>query len=79
MLLSLCSPRLGIIYCLTQKDTEGLSGFLNKEGVAAAFYHANVNSAQRERDHIAWLDGKVQVCILLFNIMTRYSFSFACL
>lgn len=53
----------GIIYCLSQKDTESLSTFLNKEGITAAFYHANVDPSQRERDHVAWLDGEIQVMV----------------
>ncbi|VDL11012.1 unnamed protein product [Hymenolepis diminuta] len=53
----------GIIYCLSQKDTENLAEYLNKDGIGAAFYHANVDPCRRERDHIAWLDGKIQVIV----------------
>ncbi|KAL5967553.1 putative ATP-dependent DNA helicase Q1 [Taenia solium] len=57
------SGQSGIIYCLSQKDTESLSTFLNGEGIIAAFYHANVDPSRRERDHVAWLDGKIQVMV----------------
>ncbi|KAM7540260.1 hypothetical protein Aperf_G00000037426 [Anoplocephala perfoliata] len=53
----------GIIYCLSQRDTESLTEYLSKEGINAAFYHANVDPTRRERDHIAWLDGKIQVIV----------------
>lgn len=54
----------GIVYCLSQKDTESLTEYLSKEGISAAFYHANVDSTRRERNHIAWLDGQIQVFVL---------------
>ncbi|VDO08044.1 unnamed protein product [Rodentolepis nana] len=53
----------GIVYCISQKDTESLAEYLNKESIGAAFYHANVDPCRRERDHIAWLDGKLQVIV----------------
>uniref|UniRef100_A0A5K3F8K4 ATP-dependent DNA helicase n=1 Tax=Mesocestoides corti TaxID=53468 RepID=A0A5K3F8K4_MESCO len=53
----------GIIYCLSQKDTEGLSAYLNEAGVASAHYHANVQAEQRARDHVAWLEDKIKVIV----------------
>lgn len=35
-----CFNVTGIVYCMTQKDTEKLSDFLRDAGIEADFYHA---------------------------------------
>jgi len=39
----------GIIYCLSRKETEEWSNFLNDHGVTARFYHAGMTSNDREK------------------------------
>lgn len=38
----------GIIYCLSRKETEKWSEFLNSNGVNSRYYHAGMDSASRE-------------------------------
>ena len=51
----------GIVYCLTQKDTEQMAAKLSANGIAAAFYHANMDPSHRESVHLAWSCGDIQV------------------
>lgn len=39
----------GIIYCLSRKETEEWSNFLNDHGVTSRFYHAGMTSSDREK------------------------------
>nr|VZI37715.1 unnamed protein product [Spirometra erinaceieuropaei] len=49
----------GLIYCLSQKDTEDLAAALQQQGIAAAFYHANVDAAHRSAVHSKWIDNQI--------------------
>ena len=58
----------GVIYCLSRKDTEVLAEKLEKQllakgirNVGVTFYHAELDQAERQRRHHAWLTGKVSV------------------
>ncbi|KAF8316779.1 ATP-dependent DNA helicase [Clavulina sp. PMI_390] len=54
----------GIVYCLSKKDTETVAqGLLDiSEGkIRAGVYHADVNDAQKERLHVKWRTGDIQV------------------
>eukprot|EP00979_Chaetoceros_neogracilis_P016856 scaffold10038_cov267-Chaetoceros_neogracile.AAC.4 len=58
----------GVIYCLSRKDTETLADKLQKQLVAkgirnvgVTYYHAEVDPAERQKRHHAWLTGKVSV------------------
>ncbi|VDM02142.1 unnamed protein product [Schistocephalus solidus] len=52
-----------LIYCLSQKDTEDLSAVLQQQGIAAAFYHANVDVAHRSAVHSKWIDNEILVIV----------------
>ncbi|MBT31481.1 MAG: DNA helicase RecQ [Thalassobius sp.] len=39
----------GIIYCLSRKSTEKVAQALIKEGVDAAYYHADISASERQR------------------------------
>jgi bloom syndrome protein len=58
----------GVIYCLSRKDTEVLAEKLEKQllakgirNVGVTFYHAELDQAERQRRHHAWLTGQVSV------------------
>ena len=39
----------GIIYCLSRKETEEWSSFLNNNGIVSSFYHAGMSAELREK------------------------------
>ena len=49
----------GIVYCLSQKDTEEMAQLLCSAGIKAAHYHAGSTSRQETQDK--WMKGKVHV------------------
>jgi len=53
----------GIVYCMTQKETEDCADVLNEEcdGVVAAHYHAGVTTPQKRVIQAAWSTGRVHV------------------
>ncbi|BHF57877.1 hypothetical protein SprV_0100082300 [Sparganum proliferum] len=53
----------GLIYCLSQKDTEDLSAALQQQGIFAAFYHANIDAAHRSLVHSKWIDNHILVIV----------------
>lgn len=65
-LLRLCkdkfrSPQCGIVYCLSQKDTEEVSQNLQKHHVRASFYHAGNTPSERERVQQGWENGDIRI------------------
>lgn len=53
----------GIVYCLSRKDTEQVSGELSQKGIKAACYHADMAPEERTRVHMQWLNNKLQVIV----------------
>ena len=59
----------GVVYCLSRKDCEKLAGQLEQKvrekpgcsHVRVSFYHAEVDTNERERRHREWSIGKVSV------------------
>ena len=51
----------GIIYCRTRGRTQEVQRGLERAGIAAAFYHAGLTHAQREKTFAAWSSGKARV------------------
>ncbi len=52
-----------IVYCLSKKNTEDLSAYLNTQGIVSAFYHAGMDSKLRTKVHHQFLDGEIEcVC-----------------
>ena len=50
-LIDFLKPRVGrpgIIYCLSRRQTEEISDFLNKEGINSISYHAGQESLKKE-------------------------------
>ncbi|KAG2152610.1 P-loop containing nucleoside triphosphate hydrolase protein [Suillus bovinus] len=54
----------GIIYCLTKKDAESVAESIQAVSngrIKTGVYHADVEDGQKERLHMQWREGKVQV------------------
>lgn len=49
----------GIVYCLSQKDTEQVASDLSARGIKAQPYHANLDAQVRSKVHDNWLNNKV--------------------
>ncbi len=53
----------GIVYTFTRSAAESLAAFLNREGVAAAAYHAGLPKEERERAYRAFVHDEVEVVV----------------
>ncbi|XP_018603097.1 ATP-dependent DNA helicase Q1 isoform X1 [Scleropages formosus] len=53
----------GIIYVFSQKDAEVLSTDMQKKGIAAQPYHANMEPEDKSRVHLHWTTNKIQVVV----------------
>jgi len=51
----------GIIYCLSRKSTEKLSGKLKDRGIKAAYYHAGMDSLSRSRIQTRFQNDEIHV------------------
>ena len=54
-------PSLGIIYCMTQKDTEEVAKELQLNGIKAFCYHAKMDASHRSKTHLRWINNDIQV------------------
>ncbi|XP_061570541.1 ATP-dependent DNA helicase Q1 [Cololabis saira] len=53
----------GIVYVFSQKDAESVSSELQKRGVRAYPYHANMNPEDKSKIHRKWTSNKIQVVV----------------
>ncbi|XP_058841539.1 ATP-dependent DNA helicase Q1-like isoform X2 [Acipenser ruthenus] len=53
----------GIIYCLSHKDSEYVSVNLQKMGIKAKPYHANMEATEKSSVHKEWTENKLQVVV----------------
>jgi ATP-dependent DNA helicase RecQ len=53
----------GIIYTRSRKHTVELAELLKKQGVSSDFYHAGLNSDQRNKKQDAWQKGHIRVIV----------------
>lgn len=53
----------GIIYCLSQKETEEVASQLRKRKIAAHCYHANMDPETRSHVHREWAKNELQVVV----------------
>ncbi len=51
----------GIIYCLSRKKTEEVSGFLRLHGIESEFYHAGMSAEERSRVQEAFIKDDVKI------------------
>ncbi|GAB5031020.1 atp-dependent dna helicase q-like 1-like [Nannochloropsis oceanica] len=56
-----CGRGTGIVYCMTQKDTEALADFLCDAGQSADHYHAGMTDRERTAVLAAWSAGQLRV------------------
>ncbi|DBA05397.1 TPA: hypothetical protein N0F65_007559 [Lagenidium giganteum] len=52
---------VGIVYCMTKKDSEEVANYLFDRGLRADFYHAGQSNGDRELVQEAWQQGQVSV------------------
>ena len=69
-LLSVKPNSSGIIYCLSRKSCETLATRLTEKGFSAAFYHAGMESSERNRIQEAFLrdDVKIMCATIAFGM-----------
>ncbi|XP_075704999.1 ATP-dependent DNA helicase Q1 isoform X2 [Rhinoderma darwinii] len=53
----------GIVYCFSQKDSEHVTINLQKLGVRAGTYHANMEPRDKTKVHTLWTENKIQVVV----------------
>lgn len=51
----------GIIYCFSQKDSEQVTVSLQKLGIRAGAYHANMEPEDKTKVHTRWSANEIQV------------------
>ena len=52
-----------IVYCLSRKDTEAMSGYLKQCGLRAAHYHAGMEAAERRQTQDAFAQENLDVVV----------------
>ncbi len=50
-----------IIYARSRKRTRELSNFLNQEGLNATYYHAGLESEEKDNRQTLWQEGKIRI------------------
>ncbi|MFB0998063.1 MAG: DNA helicase RecQ, partial [Flavobacteriales bacterium] len=53
----------GIIYCLSRKNTEEVSAYLEEEGLSVAHYHAGMNSEDREGVQTSFINDETKIIV----------------
>ncbi|HVG11660.1 MAG TPA: ATP-dependent DNA helicase RecQ [Flavisolibacter sp.] len=56
-------PGTAIIYCRSRKRTLEVANLLQMHGTSAQYYHAGLDSDERERRQQEWIDDRVQVMV----------------
>ena len=56
-------PGTGIIYCLTQRDCELVSNWLNEKGIVVESYHAGYNSEERLEKEYKLISNKIKALV----------------
>lgn len=53
----------GIVYCFSRKECEQVAAELHERGIAADYYHADMDVNAREKVHTWWSKNKLQVIV----------------
>ncbi|XP_063785469.1 ATP-dependent DNA helicase Q1 [Pseudophryne corroboree] len=53
----------GIVYCFSQKDSEQVTINLQKLGIKAGTYHANMEARDKTKVHTCWTENRIQVVV----------------
>lgn len=56
-------PGTGIVYVRNRRKTQETAEFLRRNGISADFYHAGLDSAERDRKQQEWMDGKTRIIV----------------
>lgn len=56
-------PGTGIVYVRNRRKTRETAEFLQRHGISADFYHAGLDSAERDRKQQEWMDGKTRIIV----------------
>jgi ATP-dependent DNA helicase RecQ len=62
----------GIIYCLTQKDTENVSNFLNEHNIDVAFYHSGLDEEICDQNLKLFEENKIKALIATIKLGMGY-------
>ncbi|KAK1367675.1 ATP-dependent DNA helicase [Heracleum sosnowskyi] len=53
----------GIVYCFSRRECEQVATELREKGISANYYHADMDANAREKVHMRWSSGKLQVIV----------------
>ncbi len=56
-------PGTGIVYARNRRKTKEISGFLNKIGIPADYYHAGLDNITRNKKQTGWMSGSIRVIV----------------
>jgi len=56
-------PGSSIVYCKSRKQTQNITALLRQHNIAADFYHAGLNSDQRNTKQQDWINNKIRTIV----------------
>ncbi|MBT8194851.1 MAG: RecQ family ATP-dependent DNA helicase [Bacteroidia bacterium] len=56
-------PGCSIVYVRSRRKTKEISNYLNKHGIGANYYHAGLNTGERDLRQTAWVQNKYRVMV----------------
>lgn len=62
----------GIIYCLTQRDTETVAAFLKQRGICAEAYHSGLDTTIEQQRLQAFDDGDIRILVATIKLGMGY-------
>ncbi|KAF9685629.1 hypothetical protein SADUNF_Sadunf03G0074400 [Salix dunnii] len=65
----------GIVYCFSRKECEQVAAELRERGIAADYYHADMDVNAREKVHMRWSKNKLQVIVGTVEIYIHITFN----
>ncbi|KAJ6933302.1 hypothetical protein NC651_008647 [Populus alba x Populus x berolinensis] len=65
----------GIVYCFSRKECEQVAAELRERGIAADYYHADMDVNAREKVHMGWSKNKLQVIVGTVEIYLHITFN----
>ena len=57
------TPGMGIVYVRSRRKTQEIADYLNKNKIIADFYHAGLETKDRERKQNRWMSGKTRIIV----------------
>ncbi|MBO4644913.1 MAG: RecQ family ATP-dependent DNA helicase [Bacteroidales bacterium] len=56
-------PGTGIVYVRNRRKTQETAEFLKRHGISADFYHAGLDSTERDRKQQEWMEGTTRIIV----------------